>query len=310
MLAALAPLAVLALATLRVARARALLGLPPSGGRRDVLTPIAVAATIALLAVAATQPALAHRTRLRTRTDAQALFVIDVSGSMQASSGPRSPTRLERARNVAALLRASIPQVPSGIATLTDQLLPVLLPVPDQGAFGATLTHSVAIEQPPPFEDSVVATDFGTLAQVAQYGYFTPHVRRRVLVLLTDGESNPFSDQAVADALARSPATRFIAVQFWRSGERIYDLPHGRPDPGYRPSPLGRVELDGLATATGGHVFGESDIGAAISALHSDLGSSGPTIEAEQSRRNEPLTPYVALSAIVPLALLLWRRNI
>ena len=89
-------------------------------------------------------------------------------------------------------------------------------------------------------------------------------------VLLPSGESlvrNLLIGRAVASALARPPVTRFIAVQFWRSDERIYDLPHGRPDPGYRPSPLGRVELDGLAAATGGHVFGESDIGGAVAAL-------------------------------------------
>jgi hypothetical protein len=308
-LAVLVPLAVLATAAVRVAQARSLLGLARPRHRQDRLAALAVIATSGLLSVAAAQPAVATQTRQLTRTDAQVLFVFDVSGSMQASTGPTGPTRLARARRFANVLRASIPQVPSGVATLTDQLLPVLLPVADQAAFSSALERSVAIEQPPPFEDTVVATDFGALSQAAQYGYFAPHVVKRVVVVLTDGESAPFAAGAVASAYSRRPSTSLIEVQFWGSSERIYDGPDGHADPGYRPSPLGRVMLDGLATATGGRVFDESDLGGATAALRSDLGK-GPTVEAAEATRNDPLTPYLALSGLIPVALLLWRRII
>ena len=63
----------------------------------------------ALLAVAASQPALAHDSRQRVRTDAQALFVIDTSRSMAAATTPAAPTRLARAERLAATCAARSP---------------------------------------------------------------------------------------------------------------------------------------------------------------------------------------------------------
>ena len=79
---------------------------------------------------------------------------------MAAAPGPRSRTRLDRATAAAERLRAAIPEVPSGIATLTDRVLPDLLPVGDAGAFDATLRRAVAIEEPPPRALSLRATTF------------------------------------------------------------------------------------------------------------------------------------------------------
>ena len=42
--------------------------------------------------------------------------------------GPRTPTRLERARNVVARLRADVADVPAGLAGLTDRVLPYVFP--------------------------------------------------------------------------------------------------------------------------------------------------------------------------------------
>src|SRR5580692_5493232 len=122
-LALLAPLAVLVLAAVRVARARRILGLAPPARRGGALTLVTVVGAVGLLAAAAAQPTIVDRSTQQVRTDAEALFVLDISGSMQAASGPDGRTRLDRARDAAERLRAGIPEVPSGIATLTDQLL-------------------------------------------------------------------------------------------------------------------------------------------------------------------------------------------
>ena len=66
------------------------------------------------------------------RTDVEALFVLDVSRSMLAAAGPDDATRLERAREAALELRATIPQVRAGVAGLTDRALPYLFPTLDQ----------------------------------------------------------------------------------------------------------------------------------------------------------------------------------
>ena len=63
---------------------------------------------------------------------------------MAAALTPRAPTRLDRAVSAAAALRASIPNVEAGIATLTDRVLPDLLPVADRPSFDATLARRSA----------------------------------------------------------------------------------------------------------------------------------------------------------------------
>ena len=140
------------------------------------------------------------------RTDAEALFVLDMSQSMAASSGATGATRLERAADAASRLRAAMPAVPSGVATLTDRVLPNLLPVADAAAFDATLRQAVAINQPPPREQNVRATSFGALAAIPGSGYFERSAKRRAIVLLTDGESSLLSTRA--PSRRRSAATR------------------------------------------------------------------------------------------------------
>src|SRR5262249_28734496 len=153
---------------------------------------------------AAAQPALTHESHARVRTDAEALFVIDTSRSMAASRTPTSPTRLDRAVAAAVRLRAAIPDVPSGVATVTDRVLPDLLPVPDVAGFDSVVEHAVAIESPPPRETAPRATSFGALVELASGNFFEPSAKRRLVVLLTDGESNATDPGAIAETL--SPA--------------------------------------------------------------------------------------------------------
>ncbi len=136
------PLAGAALAARRARRARTLLGLGAAPRRHRAGRLVALAAVPLLLALAATQPVLSSTTNARVRTDAEAYFVIDVSRSMDASKGPRQPSRFARAVKDAIALRAAIPTMPAGIATLTDRVLPSLFPNPDSSVFDDTMTHA------------------------------------------------------------------------------------------------------------------------------------------------------------------------
>jgi hypothetical protein len=305
-LAVVLPLAAFVLAERRVAAVRLLLRLRPPRAGVDVPALAALAAVVLLLGLAAAQPALSKTKAQRVRTDAGVLFVLDISQSMAASSGPRGPTRLQRASSAAIRLRSALASVPAGVATLTDRVLPNLLPVPDTAAFDATVRQTVLINQPPPRELNVRATNFTALATIPSAGYFPSSSTHRAVVLLTDGESSFFDATAVGRALAATPRTNFLAVQFWRSNESIYNAA-GKPDPNYRPDAASKTQLASLAAATRGRVFREGSLGAAATALRTTLGS-GPTRAQGRARTMHPLAPYIALLALFPLAWVFTRK--
>ena len=299
------PLLAVALGVHRAASVRKVLRLRAPRHGTDLVALGALVGSFALLAIAATQPALAHDTVQRVRTDAQVLFVLDTSRSMAAAVTPTAPTRLARAESAAAALRASIPNVEAGIATLTDRVLPDLLPVADRPSFDATLARSVGIEQPPPRFVSVRATDFGALAAILASGFFAPTAKHRVIIVLTDGESRPFDAGALGRALA---GVGLVVVGVRRDREAVF-LPSGRPEPGYRSDPTATAALATLAGATNGRPFGESDLRAASTRLQQLLGNGPTAAVVSRSRRETPLAPYIALAALIPLALLARRRT-
>ena len=278
--------------------------LPPAA-RSGLLRPAAAAGAIVLLGLAAAQPVLTRQSSRHVRKDVEALFVLDTSRSMAASSGPTSPTRLDRAVAAAERLRAALPQVPSGVATLTDRVLPDLLPVADPSSFDGVVTRAVAIESPPPRDSSVRATTYTALADVASGNYFDRSAKRRLVVLLTDGESGPIDAADVARALPARLGYRLVTVRFWGSNEAVYGG-DGKPESGYHPDPSGAAILDGLASATGGRAFEESNLGAASSALRGFAGS-GPTVAVGgESRHTVALAPYLAVAALLLLLVALW----
>ena len=301
-LAALLPIAAALLGRGRVDAVRRALGLRPPATRSAFVAPALAAAGVVLLGIAAAQPVLEHRSSVRVRKDVQALFVIDTSRSMAAAVTPTSPTRLDRAIAAAVQLRASMPEVPSGIATLTDRVLPDLLPVPDQAGFDGVARRAVAIESPPPRDQSVRATTYAALGEIASGDYFEPSASRRIVVLLTDGESNPVDGAAIADALPASKGYRFVAIRIWRGDESVYGS-NGKPEAAYRPDPSGLAVLDGLAAALGGQAFTENRLGAASSSLRSLLGN-GPTVVAKGERQGRtPVAPYLVAAALLLLLL-------
>jgi hypothetical protein len=296
-LAAFVPLLATAQGQLRAAAVARRLGLDPpprwSPGRRTWLA----AAAVALLGLAAAQPVLSDTTTVRTRSDVAVLFVLDTSRSMAASLTPNSPTRLARASKATVQLRATIPQVPAGVATLTDRVLPDLLPVSDVGGFDAVVKRGVKIEDPPPVTQAAVATSYAALANIATGNYFERRVRRRVIVLLTDGESNPFDPNRLARQLGHQENYQFLAIRFWNQNEAVFDA-DGRREPGYHPDPTGGTLVTQLATALGGRLFEENETSAAASYLRRVVGQ-GPTGRVQRMAGRRVLAPYVAGLALV-----------
>src|SRR5262249_54862857 len=126
-IAAIVPVAAALLHGRRDRRVRHVLEL--SAPRRWTRASAAVvgAAAIGLLATAAARPAVETGSSNHIRTDAQIFFVVDSTRSMLARE-PGGVTRFDRARQVAERMQAAIPDVPAGVASLTDRPLPHLFP--------------------------------------------------------------------------------------------------------------------------------------------------------------------------------------
>ena len=289
-------LALLSFGRRQAARVRTTLGLTPDG-ERPAVRPLLIGAVTVLAALAAAQPTLTHHSPARVRQGTQALFVLDTSRSMAASSGPGRPTRLDRARAIASSLRRSIPDVAAGVATLTDRVLPDLLPVPDARGFGDVVGRAVAIESPPPRAAAVRATDYGALAAVPHSGFFASGTTRRIVVLVTDGESIPMPVDELRRAFGGD--AQLVVVQTWRGDEGVFDE-SGRRELNYTPDPSAPAALEALVSAVGGTIARESDLGPARRALQA-LGSHGAVqrIAGVQTSRT-PLAPYLLVAAILP----------
>lgn len=290
------PLAAFAVATRRSERARSLLRLPPAPPERR---PLLIGAAFALLALAATQPALERERVREVRTDTEVLLVLDVSRSMAAASSAGRPTRLDRAKDVARAVRSRLDGVPTGVATFTDRMLPHLFPTGDTATFEATLEKAVGIERPPAQDQALQATTLGALAQAAQGRYFSAQARRRLLVVLTDGDSAPFDVSAVARALDAA-RIRLQLVRVGDAAERVYG-PGGTPEPLYRPSATAAQTLAALADAANGVVSGAGD---AVQAADDFVGR-GPSTTEGIGTDVVSLAGAFAAAALVPLGLLL-----
>jgi VWA domain-containing protein len=301
------PFVALLLVRRRAGRVRDGLGLARLPRRGLLLALAALLVTGTLVGLAAAQPVLEWETTLRTRTDAEAFVVVDVSRSMLARRSAGSPTRLERATAAAIDLRAALPEVRFGVASLTDRTLPHLFPSADRDVFGATLTRSLGIEQPPPRSAfAALATSLEALATIRTHRYFSPTSRKRLLVVLTDGESQPISGARLASLFREPPVIEVLFVHLWHADERVYT--EGAPEPQYEPDPSSRVVLDGVARSVSGNVFAEGQLGAAARRAR-ELVGSGPTVVRGEQGRRIALAEYLAAAALAPLGLLLWRRD-
>lgn len=299
----------------RATQVRQALGLPGLRESSRVVTLAALLSLAGLLGLVAAQPFVERSSQRSVRSDAQAYVVLDVSRSMLARQGVGGAMRIDRAKRAAERLRAALPDVPFGIASLTNRVLPHLLPSADEDVFRSTLGKAVGVERPAPGTGFILApgrlsnrnaTAFSALTGLARDGFFAPAARRRVVVVLTDGESSDVSADRVGRSFRRA-GIGAVFVRFWNGRERVYT--NGKAEPQYRPQPESRAALALLAAASGGRSFDESDLAAAVRTVRSDLGTGPVEAVAAGAGRRLPLAPYAAVVAFVPLGLLLYRRN-
>ena len=306
-LAALVPLTALIAVRSRARGVRRALRLQEPSTRSGRVPFVALGAAAGLLGLAAAQPVIQRDARRVERADAEAWVVIDTTRSMLAQTDPDSRIRLERAKAAAQAVRDSLPNVPIGIASLTDRVLPYLFPSTDEDVFRATLERAVGIENPPPQSGFLsLVTRLSAIGVMSELNFFSPTARRRVIVVLTDGESLPFAADRVARRLSGPPRIGTVFVHVWGEAERVFT--RGVPEPAYRPDPTSRPTLETLAAATRGSLYSDGDSGAAAAKARELLGE-GPTVAEGERRVRYALSPYLAGAAFVPLALLLWRRD-
>jgi hypothetical protein len=226
---------------------------------------------------------------------------------MSARASASAPMRLERARRDGKTLRGLLPELAIGVASLNDRLLPHLFPTLDMQVFASTLRASIAIERPPPQGENELATDYTPLSNAATDNYFKPTTRKRLLIVLSDGESRPFDDVILSGALRRHHV-HVLFVRIWGAREQIF-LTRSAPDPAYRPDPTSKEAAERIAGAGGGRVFSPDDKGAIVAAARAFLGK-GPAVSVTEQRTRTSLAPYVALVALLPLSFVLFRRNL
>jgi von Willebrand factor type A domain len=305
-LAAVVPLAAVVLVQRRLASVRRAFGL--GAPRRRALVPFVVALVLlpVLVGVAAAQPVVVRLQLQQQRSDAMAYIVLDTSASMLARTGRNAPTRLARAKREALQLVDRLPDIPVGIASMTDRSLPHVLPTTDLGLLRRTIRQSIGINRPPPSQRyQGRATTLQALIPFTDSHFYPPGVKHRILVVFTDGEaSRPPADYRYLIANGRVlPA---LLIHTWSPGERIWL--HGRVDPRYVSDPGSAAALAQFASITHARVFDEDEIGAVADAVHAEAGPrTASETQSEYSR--VALAPWFVLGGVVPLAFLLWRRN-
>lgn len=302
---ALVPLAGLVVAGRRERAARLLLRFAAPPRRSRVPALIAAAAVPVLLAAAASQPVIRTQHARVVRADAEVFVVVDTSRSMRASAAPDAPNRFSQARAAAGAVREALPGVRVGLASLTDRVLPHLFPTADEEAYARTLAQAVRIELPPPGSSAVLATDLGQLGNLGTQSFFTPRSRRRVAVVITDGESRRLDTDKLRRSLAAGNV-QLVLVRDWTPDDRVWDG-RGIPEPGYRPDAGAPAALAALGAAIGAPVVPGPD-GAAAAREVTRLLASGPTDRAGTREDVTRLGLWLALAALIPLVFL-WKMR-
>ena len=306
-LASLVPVVAFLVSTRRARRVRTALGLDRYGGVHPAWTAATIVAVVLLLAAALAQPVLRMRTTQHVREDAEAFYVFDVSRSMLAADSPSEPTRMERAQRFGLRMRRRLTQVPSGVASLTDRVLPHLFPTAEEEVFTATVEQSVGVDRPASRALDQVTTLFAAFDTMPGDTFFSPGVRERVVVVLTDGESAPYDTAMLRQALAEGPKMRFVVVVIGNARERVWF--RGRAIPNYRPDPNRDQSVRQFAAATDAEVVSERELGRAVSAVRSAAGS-GPLEAVGTQLEVVPLGRWFVLASLLPLGFLVWRRNV
>ena len=173
------------------------------------------------------------------RDDAEVIVVLDTSRSMLAQTGPRSRDPLRAGNEAALRFRAAFEDVPVGIASFTDRVLPHLFPSSDEEVFVATLSRSLGIERPPPHGAFVsIATRLAALGVDRQPPLLPPD--RPQAARLRDHRRR--ERPVLRRGSGRVPPTAGVETIFlhvWNGDERVFD--GNQPEPQYSPDPRSRA---------------------------------------------------------------------
>jgi hypothetical protein len=195
-------------------------------------------------------------------------------------------------------VQAGVSDIPTGVATLTNRMMPLLFPTGDGRSVSAVIDHSLRIMQPPPIPYTTAReSSLAALGLAADRSYFDPTARKRALVVFTDLDSDSFSLQGTLLALRRHGIEPFV-VRVAQPGERVFDST-GRP---YAYRSVSTVTVADLRGANW-HAFEERQSTQLVSAIRDYLGA-GPVAGSGfvESQRN--LAPFAALAALVLAAVL------
>jgi hypothetical protein len=274
--------------------------------RTTVPLVVAVALLTALVSLAAAQPVLATQQKTSGRADAEVYFVFDISRSMGARTGPHTPTRLDRARDVAKQIRAGLQGIPVGVASLTDRLLPHLFP---STSVNAVVDRALGIDRPPARLNwgDTIGTKLSVIADLANTDYFADDARRRAVIVLTDGETMTEGINALPSLFAQKHIRPFL-VRIWGANERVYD-PRGLVNLAYHPDPDSTVLFEQIANSLQTPVYGEHD-GRRVAAEARKAMGTGPTTTRGRELQSTQLTPILVGLAFLPLLYILYRRNL
>lgn len=177
--------------------------------------------------------------------------------------------------------------------------MPDLFPTAEQAAFDSTVT-AVSIEDPPPRLVATTATTFDALSALGTQGFFPDTIRKRVVIVVTDGESAPFDPAAVASSLL-GHGVRLDIVRVGGGADRVWAA-NGKPEAAYRPDPAGaRRSIASLDEALGPRASGDP-----ASFVRSVIGT-GPTATITLTLRERTLAFMPVAVALVLLAGLFYR---
>jgi hypothetical protein len=305
-LLALVPLAVFVGRRRRVDRIRAALGLSAPASRSWLALAVSLAAVPVIVGVAAAQPVITSARTVPQRSDVEVFVVVDTSRSMLASSGPGEPTRFRRAQEDVIALQEQLRDIPLGLASFTDRVLPHLFPTVDQRVFRETTREALGVERPPPSTSfGTNVTDLDALGALPTLAFFKPAITKRAMVVFTDGESQ--GTDSLATDFAAEPKIDVTFVRMGEPSERIYES--GVPEAGYVPLADAAGILAAAATTVEGRVFEEGQVSEVAAAVRGALGT-GATRPRRIEGNRQALMPYVALLTIIPLGFVLYRRNL
>ncbi len=182
-----------------------------------------------------------------------------------------------------------------------------MFPTSDARVFVSALQESIGVERPPPaYFYTTQATTLAALQVVPTRNFFSPTAKKRVLIVLTDGETRETGPR-FARAFRRGHHVETFFLRFWDRDERIYAS--GVAEAAYKPDPRIAAGVDRAADKIGARVYEEDDAGELVAAVKAYLGN-GPTRPLEREGEKLALMPFATAIAGLPLLIVLRRRNV